>query len=518
MTEIEAKYLMRRPEQLAELLSFLGERGYALEKRGAATHVDAYLDTPDWAILHAGWACRSRQHGKRSTLSLKSTGRQDGSVFVREEIEQALGDAPLPGSGLLPPGPVADVLRPIVGDAPRHKLFSVRTRRTRYGLRPPGDDGAAIELDVDETLIRAKKADEDAAGRLEFVELEFELEAGDPACVADLATVLGSRDGLRPARLSKFERGLHTAGLTPSIAAEALPPVAAADPVLPLLFAYLGRQHRIMIAYQPVAWEGLDAEGVHKMRVATRRTRALLRAFREILAAELENRIETELRWLAGQLGQARDADICVRDIGRFNKTLSTDAAIAAAAYADHLRDTRDDAYANLARTFESERYASLMATLDDFVAAGPAAQTMQSWGNLSIDDCAARLIGETAQKVTKRGDGLGRDSPARDLHRLRIIGKRLRYVLEFFSLAHPGRWARPIAALQRLHDLLGDHQDGVTSRALLADYAESIPPGAAASELLLAIGRLMQIEDQRMAEARARFPNAWKRFRKSMD
>ena len=72
-----------------------------------------------------------------------------------------------------------------------------------------------------------------------------------------------------------------------------------------------------MLAY---LWEQADAirtadpairrdvpDSVHAMRVACRRMRSTLQSFRALLDRERTDAVVAELRWLAGELGGARD-------------------------------------------------------------------------------------------------------------------------------------------------------------------------------------------------------------------
>ena len=179
MAEIEAKFLLRRPEQLDDVVGVLRTYGYEVERDGTSTHVDRYFDTADWAILRAGWAYRCRSRGEDSKLTLKSLGSGDGHVFVREEIDQPLPKKKACHQGELPSGPVQRRISKIAGAAHCDELFSVESRRTVYFVRVPGDRPAQIELDFDETTIRAEKRSRKAPGRLEFAELELELATGD---------------------------------------------------------------------------------------------------------------------------------------------------------------------------------------------------------------------------------------------------------------------------------------------------------------------------------------------------
>ena len=50
--------------------------------------------------------------------------------------------------------------------------------------------------------------------------------------------------------------------------------------------------------------------GVHKMRVATRRLRNALATHRPLLDRDVTEPVRDELKWLAGALGDARDAEV----------------------------------------------------------------------------------------------------------------------------------------------------------------------------------------------------------------
>ena len=51
-------------------------------------------------------------------------------------------------------------------------------------------------------------------------------------------------------------------------------------------------------------------DGVHKMRVATRRLRSALATFRPLLDRTITDPLRDELKWIAAELGGARDAEV----------------------------------------------------------------------------------------------------------------------------------------------------------------------------------------------------------------
>ena len=90
----------------------------------------------------------------------------------------------------------------------------MQTHRRLFDIRL--SDGALVEVGIDQTMITAfGPVKKPAPGRMTFVELEIELKEGEEESLRQLAAETQQRFGLLAARLSKFERGLQTAGLSP---------------------------------------------------------------------------------------------------------------------------------------------------------------------------------------------------------------------------------------------------------------------------------------------------------------
>jgi CHAD domain-containing protein len=119
----------------------------------------------------------------------------------------------------------------------------------------------------------------------------------------------------------------------------------------------------------------------------------------------------------------------------------------------------------------------------------------------------ARREFRRLVEAVGRLGDHPDEDT----LHRLRIELKRARYAAELSDLkGKAGR--RFLADARALQDLLGDHQDAVTTeqrlRALTVADAETATAFVA--------GRIVERERARRTRAAERLPAAWKRLRKS--
>lgn len=131
-------------------------------------------------------------------------------------------------------------------------------------------------------------------------------------------------------------------------------------------------------------------------------------------------------------------------------------------------------------------------------------------------------LIRKAQKRVLKLGRTIGPDSPAADLHRLRILFKRLRYACEFFQEAfvNPALGEDPLAdyiqAMVRFQDCLGEHQDAVVATARIQELAKDmVRRGGLAAERLLDLGALIQVQREIARERRGRLVKLWARFDK---
>ncbi|MCX5544280.1 CHAD domain-containing protein [Paraburkholderia sp. CNPSo 3076] len=217
-------------------------------------------------------------------------------------------------------------------------------------------------------------------------------------------------------------------------------------------------------------WFGNDAgvrgstngEFIHQMRVSQRRLRTAMRIFSRWCDETWETRIEPELKWLGGLLGDARDCDVFVE---------STLPALAAADVEpgrwDAIRDAanaqRLAARARLREALASPRYAlAALAWLQwlDLLArrahdAGSAGFSLHRHAKKRVRRYYDQLAG--TQKLTAI------DEASR--HRARINAKYLRYTIEFFATLTSRRTRVEVArTLARLQSVLGDGNDAAVA------------------------------------------------------
>ena len=253
------------------------------------------------------------------------------------------------------------------------------------------------------------------------------------------------------------------------------------------------------------------------MRVAIRRIRSVLRACREMFPEDTVTDLNVELRWLARMLGEVRDADVYGESFEAYCQSLPEAEARALGPYAGHVSAAAQEARATLIDALSGKRYAGLLAALERFVRAGPSKPVRRRFRKVKISRARRKYLDPAVARTLKRGRVIRDDSSDRKLHKLRIEGKRLRYMLEFFGSVQPKRLKKQLRAAKRFQDELGEHQDAITARAKVAAFAEAMPLSEDSRATLLALGGLLKHEALRRVEGRAKFPKAWKRFEKRL-
>jgi CHAD domain-containing protein len=213
-------------------------------------------------------------------------------------------------------------------------------------------------------------------------------------------------------------------------------------------------QVRLLAQHEKGARRGGRPEDVHQMRVATRRLRAALRLFDEVLAPG--KRIRKDLRWIARRLGKVRDHDVVIALLEDPDPALGAAEGRRLEALLAGLKERRYAAQERLERGMKKARYARLRRDLDEF------AERPRFTGD--EDAMAARTL---ADAIERRGAAIAKtdamtdaEPSAEELHRLRIGFKRLRYVLDFhadtcgMAFDVERRLARELqACLGELHD-----------------------------------------------------------------
>ncbi|MBM9468276.1 CHAD domain-containing protein [Nakamurella leprariae] len=248
---------------------------------------------------------------------------------------------------------------------------------------------------------------------------------------------------------------------------------------------------------------GGDIEDVHKMRVATRRIRAYLKAARPVLERESADRLRADLSALAGTLGVLRDLDVMIDRMHREAVVLGDPDTAALERLIGVLDDERRTARKDLVTELDQPAYQDLLAELDQ---AGQSPAVSDPWADLT------ELASAEWRRLRKARTHLhrthGEHPPDDDLHELRIYGKRARYASEL--LPTQPEIQDFLRALADFQEVLGDHQDASVLEARLRQLVEQTGDAGAA----IAAGRVVQQCIETRRRARAAYPDAWQQVK----
>jgi CHAD domain-containing protein len=421
-----------------------------------------YYDVPAGSLADAGITLRRRTERRKSVWQLKLPAGE-----ARLELEA-------PGVAAGPPEELRRLLAAHLRRGPLEPVATLRTRRTGELV---ARNGTTAEVTVDEVaVLKARRV----TG--EFVEVEVELRTGDPADldrIAEELTRAGAEPGDGTPKLFRVLGRRNRRAPLPRKPLEALR-------------ALLHRQLLEIHAHDPGTRLGTDPESLHDMRVAVRRSRALLRAGRR-LAANDTSALRADLRELGAALGAVRDLDVLVDRLRGESAELGAPDEAAAAGLLARLEEERSTARTALLEALDDPAYFALLDRFEREVGA------LEPNGDRVSLDALARMEIQRLRTAIRR---LPSEPAADELHELRKLGKLARYAAEL-----AGRDA-VVQRAKSLQDVLGSHQDAVVAEARLRAVAAESSPAEA-----LAAGRLIDRERSRRADARATWRRAWERL-----
>jgi inorganic triphosphatase YgiF len=499
--EVELK-LTVAPERAAAVRHMPLLRRLA-EKRAVTRQLNTvYFDTPNQALAQRGIVLRIRSLGRRRVQTIKLPSEGLGGLQVLREIETTIaGDRPELDK-------IADLrLRRLFADKAITRglvpLFTTEFRRTVWPLR---FNESLIELAFDQGEIRAKSA------RLPISEIELELRNGRPEHLFELALAVHEGLPVTMGSATKAARGY-------ALLADAEPAPAKASAV-GLVAAMTARDAfsaaarsclAQMRANEAPARLGKDPEGIHQLRVGLRRLRALATAYRDTLADNPHEYLSRELRWLQQELNPARDWDVFIAT----TLTPIAERMTGVRPGLDAADELRALAQTRACATLDSPRYTALLLRCYSWLATGAWASTDAAILDRPVGDFASTILNRRHRRLRKFG-GKRADMSEAELHRLRLMAKKQRYVGEFFRELYPRKaTGKYIAALAAIQDVLGSLNDALVSRHLVEELERflagvpSLGPTAAAR----GAGIILGWQAARIAEDMGKVSGVWKGF-----
>ncbi|CCQ74976.1 CYTH and CHAD domain-containing protein [Magnetospira sp. QH-2] len=468
-----------------------------------------YYDTPDHTLRAQDAALRVRKEGRQWVQCVKTAGKGGGGLSSRREVENIVPRAAFDLS-LLAESDLSTIL-PAELAATLGPVFETDIRRTSRTLLL--EDGTKVDIDMDNGDLIAGETREAVS------EVELEIHEGDPVHVFRIARGLLETIPVRLSTLSKAARGytLADGGKAPWTKA-GIPSLNANMSVEEALSVIIHACMDHLLANEACVLGRAHIEGVHQMRVATRRLRSALSLFKKLLPEEQVIRFNGELKWLINEMGPARDWDVFLDEtLPPVAEGLEDDGAMEALTRAAETR--RTSAYDRSEAAIRSKRYTELLLDLGEWV-------QVRGWQDQPLSPTAAQLFAPVSniaagllhkryRKVRKLGKGFETlSTEAR--HEVRIAMKKLRYATEFLSSLYPKSEVVPyVAALKNMQDGLGMMNDISVMRELLGGLATGAR-GNDARNVAMASGAVIGWHEHIFRSHEKDMITAWSAFAKA--
>ena len=239
------------------------------------------------------------------------------------------------------------------------------------------------------------------------------------------------------------------------------------------VFAHaMGHVTDVLLHYAPLAAAGGDdTEPVHQMRVAVRRARSAVAAFRMGLACPDVLAADRDLKALGRVLGPVRDWDVFVTEtLPRVASAFPGEARLARLGQAAQRQ--RERLQAALREMLTVPAFQQHMVGLAWLCASRSWLTTLGAEEQAAIALSPEAFASHVLQRRWKKVGATGKEIESLDvesLHGLRLRAKRARYAMEIFQpRAHPKSAQRMIRRLSALQHHLGLLNDGAVAGQLL--------------------------------------------------
>jgi len=239
---------------------------------------------------------------------------------------------------------------------------------------------------------------------------------------------------------------------------------------------------------ESAARAGADPEGVHQMRVATRRLRSALKLFEDYVGAEAAQSFKHHLRDLGRVLGEARDWDVFVTET--IPDFVRDHPGIDPAAIARAAQTFRRPAHEYVAAALNAPSYAAWRNRFEEWSAKNDwrAGLGIHAYRRLDgkFREIAGGMMDRAARRAAKRGASIDALAPE-GLHELRKTMKSLRYGAEFVGSLYPHAERKQyIEAVAAVQEAMGAFNDATVTLTLIERLAaRSGEDGAATREAL---------------------------------
>lgn len=202
-----------------------------------------------------------------------------------------------------------------------------------------------------------------------------------------------------------------------------------------------------------------DIEGVHQMRVATRRLRSALRDFAPLMKRRPMKKVKRDLKLVADALGAARDQDVAIVALERLRQEAKDEQVkTGIEKLIEERRATRERTQLDLMETLAVTAIEDLQNRFSAAIEAST--ERKKSARVVSFNEAGREAVSESLQEFCNLSRSLYEPFNIEELHELRIAAKRLRYAIELFTACWGEKIAPFAGEIAEMQSFLGEVHD----------------------------------------------------------
>jgi CHAD domain-containing protein len=279
-------------------------------------------------------------------------------------------------------------------------------------------------------------------------------------------------------------------------------------PVRRALQALLRHQIQVMLQNEAGLRGDWDAEFLHDFRVAIRRTRSLISLFKKVLASDRMQQARQDFAFLSEKTNHLRDLDVQLLHRDTYRKLLPPSLHDGLEVLFKAAARERQKEFNSFIRVLDGVAFRRIKKKWLEFLKHGKPPQHPGQEPSLPIGQLVNRLVLQRLKKLQKMAGAVTEAAQDEELHRLRIEGKKLRYLLEFFSSLYPRpELERILEPLKQMQDHLGTLNDLAVQQARLLRHVREPQARRPHPHMTAAIGALVAVLHQHYLQLRHSLP-----------
>lgn len=259
--------------------------------------------------------------------------------------------------------------------------------------------------------------------------------------------------------------------------------------------------------FEPMAIDAKDSEGVHQMRVSLRRMRSLLSLFKPIFSKRVTYFLSEDMHYAGLELTRARDLDVYIEENFQDKELTEIEQSMVKIAKKHQKKE-----YKKVSKLIKSKRFKKFHKSLAHWLSSRGWREKINAEEQEKLQEniipFAIEIIALYQKKLISQGSNI-ESLDDESLHKLRILGKKLRYATDFFTPLFDAKMILFTDNLKKLQDILGILHD----QSVMKELHKSLLKGKKSNKLQKFVQKLEMQQKEKSIEIKKLLKMEWETF-----